>query len=160
MSQQAPKKRSSQQIGAAHEAAVRRLLTQWGVHYIPKQRCQTALGSILTLDFLVSGTADRPAVVLECKDFGVEAANPEDSKRRKTQEALWLLVQLRRHCTETKDARLVLVTGANCLNREQENLLRAELGPDFHIVSVSEDTILKQLVSGSAPTAASQTTGA
>jgi hypothetical protein len=104
-------KRTSQQIGAAHEKAVRRLLDTWGVRYLWKPRFRTSLGTSLEIDCFLPSTPDRPAVVRKCKDFAVEAKNPEDSRRRKTQEALWLLVQVRRYCAETKNARLVLITG-------------------------------------------------
>jgi len=139
-------KRSSQEIGAAHECAVRQLLNKWHLLYDPKRKFRTRFDSEIELDFFLHATKHRPAVVLECKDFGVEAKNPADSKRRKTQEALWLLVQVRRHCPETKTARIVLITGARGFRPDQEALLRFELGEDFHIVPLSETSNLERLV--------------
>lgn len=104
-------KRTSQHIGAAHEKAVRCLLDEWLVPYLWKPRFRTSLGTTVEIDYFLPPTHARPAIVLECKDFAVEAKNPEDSRRRKTQEALWLLVQVRRYCAETKGARLILSTG-------------------------------------------------
>jgi hypothetical protein len=139
-------KRSSQKIGADHERAVRHLLDKWNVLYSSKRKFRTYFGSAFELDFFLPATEKRPSVVLECKDFGVEAKHPEDSKRRKTQEALWLLVQVTRHCEETKSARIVLITGSTRFRADQEALLRAELGWDFHIVSLSETDELQKLV--------------
>jgi len=146
--QQFVERRTSQQIGAAHERAVRVLLDKWGLRYVSKHRFQTTLGSVIELDFFLPGTDSRPPVVLECKDFAVEAKAPSDSRRRKTQEALWLLLQVRKYCPQTKGARLVLVTGPSRFKRDQEALLLSEIGEDFHIVSVSEAEVLKRLMTG------------
>ena len=139
-------KRTSQQIGAEHEKAVRSLLDKWSVRYRWKPRVRTSLGTSLELDCLLPPTSDRPHVVLECKDFAVEAKNPEDSRRRKTQEALWLLIQARRYCAETIGARLILVTGPVGFRADQEALLKAELGEDFHIVALADANSLRRLV--------------
>jgi hypothetical protein len=139
-------KRSSQEIGADHERAVRHLLDEWHVLYSPKRKFRTRFSSAIELDFFLPATEKRPPVVLECKDFGVEAKNPEDSKRRKTQEALWLLVQVVRYCQETKSARIVLITGSTGFRADQEALLRAELGGDFDIVALSETDKLQELI--------------
>lgn len=139
-------KRSSHEIGAAHEQSVRRLLDKWHVLYGHKRKFRTRFSSEIELDFFLPATEKRPPVVLECKDFGVEAKHPTDSKRRKTQEALWLLIQVKMHCPETKTARIVLITGLTKFRADQEALLRAELGGDFHIVSVSESAKLQELV--------------
>ena len=139
-------RRTSQQIGAAHEKAVRRLLDEWAVRYLWKPRLSTSLGTNIEIDCLLLPTPERPYVVLECKDFAVEAKNPEDSRRRKTQEALWLLLQAKRYCAETKGARLILVTGPTGFRADQEALLRAELGEDFHIVALANSSSLRHLV--------------
>jgi hypothetical protein len=139
-------KRTSQQIGAAHEKAVRRLLDDWAVHYLWKPRFRTSLGTTVEIDCFLPPTGDQPAVVLECKDFAVEAKNPEDSRRRKTQEALWLLIQVRRYCAETKTARVVLITGPTGFREDQRALLRAELGDDFHIVALADASSWCQLL--------------
>ncbi len=62
--QQFVERRTSQQIGAAHERAVRVLLDKWGLRYVSKQRFQTTLGSVIELDFFLPGTDSRPPVVL------------------------------------------------------------------------------------------------
>src|SRR5438034_2378497 len=144
-------KRTSQQIGAAHEKAVHSLLDQWSVEYLPKPRTpkprfRTSLGTDIELDCLLPPTTERPQVVLECKDFAVEAKNPEDSKRRKTQEALWLLLQVKKYCAETKDARIVLITGKTGFRTDQQALLKSELGDDFHIVPLANPSLLRQLL--------------
>lgn len=139
-------KRTSQQIGATHEKAVRILLDQWSLYYIWKPRFRTSLGTVIELDCFLPSTRHRPCVVLECKNFAVEAKNPEDSRRRKTQEALWLLTQVKKYCVETKGARLVLITGSIRFREDQEALLKAELGEDLHIVNLSDETSLKLLL--------------
>ncbi len=142
-------KRTSQQIGADHEKAVRGLLDQWSVRYRWKPRFRTSLGTSLEIDCFLPPTSDRPHVVLECKDFAVEAKNPEDSRRRKTQEALWLLLQAKRYCAETKGARLILITGPTGFRADQEALLKAELGEDFHIVALANASLLRRLINAS-----------
>ena len=140
-------KRSSQEIGATHERSVQQLLDKWQLLYDRKRKFRTGFGSDVELDFFLPETKSRPPVVLECKDFAVEAKHPSDSKRRKTQEALWLLVQVRRYSPETKTARIILIVGATGFRPDQEALLRAELGEDFHIVPISDTSFLKQLLS-------------
>jgi len=139
-------KRTSQQIGAAHETLVRTLLDEWSVSYLWKPRFRTSLGTDIEIDCFLPATTGRPNMVLECKTFGVEANNPEDSRRRKTQEALWLLLQVRKYCAETKGARLVLITGQMDFRADQEALLKVEMGEDFHIVEVTNTELLRQLV--------------
>lgn len=139
-------KRTSQQIGAAHEKAVRRLLDEWAVPYLWKPRFRTSLGTSIEIDCFLPPTPHRPQVVLECKDFAVEAKNPEDSRRRKTQEALWLLIQVRRYCAETKNARLILITGPTGFREDQQALLKAELGEDFHIVALANASSWRHLL--------------
>ncbi len=144
-------KPASQHIGAAHERRVRGLLDDWSVHYLPKPRFRTSLGSTIEIDFLLPATAKRPPVVLECKDFGVAAKNPTDSKRHKTQEALWLLLQVKKYCAETNGARLVLITGPTAFRPEQGALLKSELGADFHIVPVMNSELLRRIVTAGGP---------
>lgn len=139
-------KRLSQEIGATHERSVQQLLDKWEVQYFRKYKIPTKFGSIVELDFIIPETTNRPAVVLECKDFAVEAKHPSDSRRRKTQEALWLLIQVRRYCQETKAARIILIVGKTGFRPDQEALLKTELGEDFHIVPLSNVALLAQLI--------------
>ena len=130
-------KLTSHEIGAGHERSVRDLLAAWRVPYVAKKKVRTDHGAEVELDFWLPPTESRPGVVIECKEFGVAAKSTADSRRRKAQEALYLLVQLRRHCPETKGARLILLTGKEGFLPGQLGLLKAELGPDFNIISIS-----------------------
>lgn len=102
--------------------------------------------------YVVRNTCDpppnqqRPPVILECKTFGVRAKNPRDSQRRKVQEALWLLIQLRRYCPETKEARIILVTGEMPFLNAEIALLQDKLAPDFHILSIKDTARLQVLI--------------
>jgi|GEM_PF-5037578 len=129
---------SSFEIGATHETRLRDLLDAWGIAYSRKKKFRTEHGTILEVDFCLPPTETRGAVVVECKNFGVSAQSVSDSRRRKAQEALWLLVQIRRHCLETRDCRIVLVTGKEGFTREQVAFLTAELGPDFRIEAADQ----------------------
>lgn len=146
-------KRTSQEIGAAHERAVGELLDRWRFQYLRKPRYRTTLGATIELDFVLRRTTGGAAIVLECKNFAVDAKNPADSKRRKTQEALWLLIQVKRYCRETDGAHIVLITGPVCFESEQEALLRAELGEDFSIVCISDLARLEQVLRKAVPSA-------
>ncbi|RMH38374.1 MAG: hypothetical protein D6690_00040 [Nitrospirae bacterium] len=139
-------KQTSQQIGASLEKEVRDLLDQWAVEYRLKPRFRTIFGTDIELDYLLPATKERPPVVLECKNFAVDAKNPEDSKRQKTQEALWLLIQVKKYCAETAGARLILITGQTNFRGDQIDLLKHELGEDFHIVPIAEKILLRQLL--------------
>jgi hypothetical protein len=134
---------NSQAIGAQHERALSELLAQWGLAFQRKKRVRTVHGTSLDLDFWVPAAPCRPPVVIECKTFGVEAKSPADSARRKTQEALWLLRQVRRYCDETRMARIVIVTGERQFTPQQAALLEAELQPDVHIVSINAAEALR-----------------
>lgn len=140
-------KLSSQEIGAAHERSVQHLLEEWHLPYNHKRKFRTDFGSDIEVDFFLPETTSGRPLVIECKNFAVEAKHPSDSKRRKTQEALWLLVQVRRYCPETKIARIILIVGETGFRADQEALLMAELGQDFYIVPLSDSSRLKQLVS-------------
>ncbi len=129
---------SSYEIGKAHETRLRDLLDAWGIAYIRKKKFRTDQGRVLEVDFWLPPTETREAVVVECKDFGVVARSVADSRRRKEQEALWLLLQIRRHCPETRDCKIVLVTGKEEFTREQVALLTAELGPHFRIEAADQ----------------------
>jgi len=127
------------------------LLDQWSIEYLPKAgwpkpRFRTSFGTDIELDCFLPATAERPQVVLECKDFAVNAKNPADSRRRKTQEALWLLIQVKKYCAETKGARLILITGQTGFRPDQEALLKSELGDDFHIVPLANTNLLRHLL--------------
>ncbi len=71
---------------------------------------------------------------------------PAGQRRRKVQEALWLLIQIRRYCAETEGARIVLITGEEPFLNEQKQLLKDEIGRDFHIVSIEEHEALHNLL--------------
>ena len=124
---------SSYEIGKVHETRLRELLDAWGIAYVRKKKFRTDHGRVLEVDFWLPPTETRGAVVVECKNFGVAAQSVADSRRRKEQEALWLLVQIRRHCAETRDCKIVLVTGKEGFTREQSSFLAAELGPNFEV---------------------------
>jgi hypothetical protein len=126
----------SQEIGAKHESRVGQLLDAWGVRYQGKRKLKTAMGGVIEVDLWVPAAEGRPTVAIECKEFGVAAKSVADSRRRKAQEALWSLVQLRRHCTEGRSVRILVVTGKEKFLPEQIAVLQAELGPDFGVVSV------------------------
>src|SRR5438309_1404834 len=102
---------SSHEIGKALETRLRDLFDALRIAYVRKKKFTTDHGRILEVDFWLSPTETRGAVVVECKNFGVAAQSVSDSRRRKEQEALWLLVQIRRHCLETRDCRIVLISG-------------------------------------------------
>lgn len=88
----------------------------------------------------------HPPVVIECKTFGVSAKSTAGSRRRKVQEALWLLIQVLRHCSETRDVRLVLVHGKEECLPAQVALLEAELGSGFRLISVDAKAELRQSI--------------
>ena len=136
----------SQQIGKEHEDRVEALLREIDVDHVRSKRVRTTHGIELLLDFWLSSTPNRPSVVLECKNFGVETKSKSGSRKRKVQEALWLLIQVRRYCPETKEARIVLVTGREPFLDEQRQLIKDEFGPDFYIVSIEDQGKLKGLV--------------
>ncbi len=137
---------SSQEIGRQHEERVEKFLQALGMTYERRKRCKTDQGASLELDFRLAPAKSRPAVVIECKTFGVAAKNPSDSRRRKAQESLYFLVQVRRYCAETRRARIVIVTGQEDFLREQVQLLTAEIGPDFHVVSIEAADQLRKLL--------------
>src|SRR5262244_700250 len=89
---------SSFEIGKVHETRLRDLLNAWGISYVSKKKVTTDHGRILELDFWLPPTNTRAGIVVECKNFGVAAQHVADSRRRKEQEALWLLIQIRRYC--------------------------------------------------------------
>jgi len=114
------------------------LLNASGIAYVAKKKFTTDHGRVLEVDFWLPPTESRPAIVVECKDFGVAAQSIPDSRRRKEPEALWLLIQIRRHCAETRPCKIVLVTGKEAFTREQVLLLTAELSPNFEIVTADQ----------------------
>lgn len=69
-----------------------------------------------------------------------------DGARRKTQEELWLLTQVKKYCAETKGAQLVLITGSIGFREDREALLKAELSEDLHIVTLADESSLKLLL--------------
>jgi len=73
----------------------------------------------------------------------VEAKSTSGSRKRKVQEALWLLIQVRRYCTETQHARILLVTGEEPFLNDQMQLLHDEIGHNFRVVSVEDQEKLK-----------------
>jgi hypothetical protein len=137
---------ASAEIGKQHEERVEKLLQSWELSYTRKKKCRTAQGAYIELDFWLPPNGPRPPVVIECKTFGVAAKHLPDSRRRKAQESLHLLVQVRRHCPETKGARIIIVSGPKDFLPEQADLLRAELGPDFHIVPIRAPDEIRSLL--------------
>lgn len=136
----------SQAIGDEHERALEALLLGWGVAFERKKTIRTSHHARLTLDFWIPATLGRPSIVVECKTFGVAAKAPADSARRKTQEALWLLRQVRHYCDETRDVRVVIVTGERPFTSEQRALLEADLHPDVHIASIRKPEALRAVL--------------
>jgi len=98
------------------------------------------------LDFWIPKRSTNPPIIIEGKTFGEAAKSLPDSRRRKVQESLWLLIQARRYCEETKEVRIILVTGKNPFLDEQKRLLKDEIGQDFYIVKIDETDELKRLV--------------
>jgi len=139
-------KPSSHQIGADLEACVGRLLQGWGIDFVPKKAFVTTHGNVVTPDFWLPVTKQRPPVIIECKNFGVTAKSTSDSRRRKAQEALYLLVQIRRYCSETAQSRIIVVTGSQGFTGDQIKLLTAELQPDFHVPSISDLNLFRELI--------------
>lgn len=137
---------SSRQIGDEHEVQLERLLQRWEVDYHRKRKFSTTQGGDIEIDFWLPRTATRIPVVIECKTFGVAAKVLSDSRRRKAQEALWLLVQVRRHCQDTAGSRVVIVTGKERFTDAQLQLLAAELQPDFHVASIEELERIRELL--------------
>jgi hypothetical protein len=137
---------NSQKIGREHEERVEKLLQEWGVFYERKKKYETNQRVSIELDFWLPSTMSRPPVVIECKTFGVEAKTPSDSRRRKAQESLYLLIQVRRHCATTQSSRILIVTGHMPFLPEQVQLLKAELDPDFHVVSIEDQDRFRDLV--------------
>ena len=146
MNAQGATKPSSHQIGADLEADAERLLQRWGINFVPKKAFVTAHGNVVTPDFWLPATKQRPSVIIECKNFGVMAKRTSDSRRRKAQEALYLLVQIRRYCSETAQSRIIVVTGSQGFTVDQIKLLTAELQPDFHVLSVSNLKLFRELI--------------
>lgn len=56
------------------------------------------------------------------------------------------MLQVKKYCAETKDARLILITGQTGFRADQEALLKSELGDDFHIVPLANTNLLRQLL--------------
>lgn len=127
-------KESSHQIGRDLEDQVEALLRNWSVPYRRGQSIGTSFGSRFTIDFWLPSLEGRPPVVIEAKNFGVAAVRTADSRGRKAQEALYLLVHVRRHCDQTRGARIVLMNGTERFSTEQVAFLTAELGPDFRVI--------------------------
>jgi hypothetical protein len=104
------------------------------------------MGGEIEVDLWVPSAEGRPTVAIECKEFGVAAKSVADSRRRKAQEALWSLIQLRRHCLEGENVRIVVVTGKQRFLQEQIAVFRAELGPAFDVVSVEDQAEVRRLL--------------
>jgi hypothetical protein len=109
---------SSQEIGRDLEDQVETLLRAWSVPYHRGHAIVTSFQSRFTTDFWLPPVAGRPLVVIEAKNFGVAARSTANSRGRKAQEALYLLTQVRRHCEETREARILLITGAEKFSTE------------------------------------------
>lgn len=139
-------KPTSQQIGRDLEDRVEELLKAWAFPYRRAYAIVTSFGTRFTVDFWLPPFPGRPAVVVEAKNFGVAARRPGDSRGRKAQEALYLLKHVRRHCHQTRGARIVLISGAEEFSTPQVDFLAAELGPDFHVVSIERPESLRSVL--------------
>jgi hypothetical protein len=144
MSSPPPRKPTSFAIGRDLEDQIEALLTEWRVTYRRGHPVTTSFGTRFLIDFWLPFL--HPPVVIEGKNFGVAAQRTGDSRGRKAQEALYLLCHIRRHCEETRGARIVLVTGRERFRSEQMAFLSAELGPGFHVVSVEEPETLRMIL--------------
>ncbi|PYV01117.1 MAG: hypothetical protein DMG26_14275 [Acidobacteria bacterium] len=120
--------------------------SRWRRPYHRGYTIVTSFQSRFTTDFWLPPAPGRPPVVIEAKNFGVAALSTANSRSRKAQEALYLLTHVRRHCEQTREARIVLISGAERFSTEQVSFLEAELGPDFHVVPISEPERLGALL--------------
>lgn len=136
----------SPKIGKDHEDRIAALLTGWEISFTRQRIIHSTHGTRLGLDFWIPKRTTSPPIIIEAKTFGVAAKSLNDSRRRKVQEALWLLIQARRYCEETKEARIILVTGKNPFLDEQQRFLKDVIGSDFYIVTIEEADELKRLV--------------
>jgi len=139
-------KPASHQIGKDLEDQVEKLLQLWGVQYRRAHSIVTSFRSRFTIDFWLPALRERPPVVIEAKNFGVTAVSTANSRGRKGQEALYLLSHVRRHCTQTRGVRIILMCGNEKFSGEQVAFLSAELGPDFHVVAIDESERLRALL--------------
>ena len=137
---------SSQAIGRDLEDQIETLLRAWSVPYHRGYTIVTSFRSRFALDFWLPPAPGRSAVVIEAKNFGVVALSTANSRNRKAQEALYLLTHVRRHCEQTRESRILLINGAKQFSTEQVSFLKAEIGPDFHVVSISEPEHFRTLV--------------
>ena len=137
---------SSPQIGRQLEDQIELLLHSWSIPYQRGYPVVTSLHTYFTIDFWLPAIGHRPSVVIEAKNFGVAASRVADSRRRKAQEALYLPLHARRHCTQTADSRILLVSGSETFSADQVTFLSAELGPEFHCMSIGEVERLRSLV--------------
>jgi hypothetical protein len=125
----------SHEIGRQLEEAVDQVLQSWGVR-ARQQQFVTTQGINLRVDFWLPEQGAHPSIVIECKNFDV--ASKQSSRPRKVQEALYELILVRRHISETKESRIILVTGHGQYLEKDISLLTAELGPDFHVIQFQQ----------------------
>lgn len=125
---------------------IKKVNSRRDVRYNYKERFKTTSGAEIEPDFWLPPAENRPAVVIESKTFGVAGMSLANSRQRKAQEALWLLVQGCRDCPGSRDARIVIVTGEEKSLSEQVELLRAELGHEFQVASVDARDELRECV--------------
>ncbi len=136
----------SHQIGKDHEDRIAALLKEWGGSFTRQRAIHSIHGTKLDLDFWIPQGPTSPPIIIEAKTFGVDAKSLANSRKRKVQEAVWLLIQVRQYCEETKEARIILVTGKNPFLDEQQRFLKDVIGQDFFIVTIEETDELKRLV--------------
>lgn len=135
---------TSQQIGKQLEDQVDKLLTGWRVSYKRHKKFRTNLGNLIETDFYLPRLKTRSAVVIECKNFGVDARSLPNSRKRKVEESLNLLIQICRYCPDTFGSTLILVTGKERFLPWQVSLLMAELGPNFHVLSIDDPSRIRK----------------
>jgi hypothetical protein len=139
---------TSHVIGKDLEDQVKSFLRALGILYEKHKQFSTWPGSKIEPDFWVPSSETRPAVIIECKNFGVEAQSVASSRKRKAEESLYLPIQTRRYCDATAGSKTLLITSKEPFLSEQISLLTAELGPNFKILSITEtDQLRKELIS-------------
>jgi hypothetical protein len=126
----------SHEIGLELEEAVDHVLQSWGVRARRQEQFVTTQGRNLRVDFWLPEQGAHPSIVVECKNFDV--ASKQSSRPRKVQEALYELIQVRRHISETRGSRIILVTGHGQYLEKDISLLTTELGPDFHVIQFQQ----------------------
>jgi len=144
-----PARLSSSTIDQQLQDQIESLFVAWSVSYKRSYLIDTSFHTYFTLDFSFPANGRRPSVVIEAKNFGVAATRVSDSRRRKAQETLYLLVHVRRYCVQTTGSRILRfqVMRKFLLNRSIS--FQWSLAPSF--TSISDIELLRSLVITSKP---------